>query len=321
MTIFQDILAKISAYATIIIHRHENPDPDAIGSQSGLANIIKNSFPTKKVYQVGGPIGDLDWIATMDTIDDAVYQDALVIVCDTANTPRISDKRYDKGAYLIKIDHHPDDDHYGDLVYVDDDASSTSEIITQLVDASAGVLKLNTTAARQLYAGIVGDTGRFMYPSTSPETFRIAAELTSFDFALDKVSQHMSEVTLAQAKLQSFVYDHLQIDANGAGLMVISRALLKEMGIADDQVNAVVSTPGHLKECLAWILVVEQLDGTYRVHFRSKGPVINELAKAHRGGGHPLASGARARDLAEVTTIYTALQQLVSTYKENEVKH
>ena len=321
MTFFQDILAKISAYSTIIIHRHENPDPDAIGSQSGLANIIKNSFPTKKVYQVGGPIGDLDWIATMDTIDDAVYQDALVIVCDTANTPRISDKRYDKGAYLIKIDHHPDDDHYGDLVYVDDDASSTSEIITQLVDASAGVLKLNTTAARQLYAGIVGDTGRFMYPSTSPETFRIAAELTSFDFALDKVSQHMSEVTLAQAKLQSFVYDHLQIDANGAGLMVISRALLKEMGIADDQVNAVVSTPGHLKECLAWILVVEQLDGTYRVHFRSKGPVINELAKAHRGGGHPLASGARARDLAEVTTIYTALQQLVSTYKENEVKH
>lgn len=189
------------------------------------------------------------------------------------------------------------------------------------MDASAGMLKLNTTAARQLYAGIVGDTGRFMYPSTSPETFRIAAELTSFDFALDKVSQHMSEVTLAQAKLQSFVYDHLQIDTNGTGLMVISRALLKEMGIADDQVNAVVSTPGHLKECLAWILVVEQLDGTYRVHFRSKGPVINELAKAHRGGGHPLASGARARDLGEVTTIYEALQQLVSTYKENEVKH
>lgn len=107
MTIFQDILAKISAYPTIIIHRHENPDPDAIGSQSGLANVIKNSFPDKKVYKVGGPIGDLDWIDTMDTIGDDIYQDALVIVCDTANTPRISDKRYDQGAYLIKIDHHP----------------------------------------------------------------------------------------------------------------------------------------------------------------------------------------------------------------------
>lgn len=320
MTVFTEIAAKIKEYNTIIIHRHQNPDPDALGSQTGLASIIKAAYPKKAVYQVGGPIGDLDWIDTMDEIDDATYQGALVIVCDTANTPRVSDPRFNQGDYLIKMDHHPDDDHYGDLVYVDEDASSTSEIIVRFINACPGDLLLTDDAARKLYAGIVGDTGRFLYPSTSAETFEIAAELVGYDFKHNVVSQHMNEVSLAQAKLQSFVYDDIQIADNGAACLMITQALLQEMGIRDDQVNAVVSTPGHLKEVLAWVLIVEQKNGPYRVHYRSKGPEINALAKRHDGGGHPLASGAKAKDMAEIQTIYQELQDAVTAYKKNEAK-
>ncbi|MFD1671744.1 bifunctional oligoribonuclease/PAP phosphatase NrnA [Agrilactobacillus yilanensis] len=321
MTIFKDILTKIEAYETIIIHRHQSPDPDALGSQTGLASVLRSAFPQKKIYQVGGDVGDLDWIDTMDDIEDTVYQGALVIVCDTANTPRISDQRYDQGDFLIKIDHHPDEDHYGDLVYVAAEASSCSEIMVTFVNACSDKLHLTDDAARKFYAGIVGDTGRFLYPATSSETFKIAAELVTYDFAHSQVSQHMNEVTLPQAKLQSFVYENIQLSDNGSGCVLISQAVLQEMGITEEQAKAVVSTPGHLKGCLAWILAVQQPDGHYRLHLRSKGPVINGLAKAHHGGGHDLASGAKAVDQAEIQQAFESLQSLVADYKKIEGKH
>ena len=119
MTLFQAILEKIKAYDTIIIHRHQRPDPDAIGSQIGLKEILKTNFSDKKILATGVNEPTLSWIAEMDEVPDNDYEGALVIVTDTANTPRIDDDRYDKGDFLIKIDHHPNDDAYGDLLLVD----------------------------------------------------------------------------------------------------------------------------------------------------------------------------------------------------------
>ena len=102
MTVFQAILEKIKAYDTIIIHRHQRPDPDAIGSQVGLKEILKTNFPDKKVLATGVNEPTLSWIAEMDEVADQDYEGALVIVTDTANTPRIDDDRYDKGDFLIK---------------------------------------------------------------------------------------------------------------------------------------------------------------------------------------------------------------------------
>ena len=104
-----EILQKIEEYETIIIHRHERPDPDAIGSQGGLAELIKQNYPDKAVFIVGEEEPSLSFLMEMDTIDDTHYEGALVIVCDTANTERISDDRYYKGDFLIKIDHHPNE--------------------------------------------------------------------------------------------------------------------------------------------------------------------------------------------------------------------
>lgn len=117
MQITQDILEKINQYDTIILHRHMNPDPDAIGSQVGLKEIIQTNFPDKRVLATGFNEPTLAWMASMDTVTDEDYAGALVIVCDTANTPRIDDKRYTSGDFLIKIDHHPNDDAYGDLLW------------------------------------------------------------------------------------------------------------------------------------------------------------------------------------------------------------
>ncbi|WP_125607630.1 DHH family phosphoesterase [Lapidilactobacillus bayanensis] len=313
-TSFSEIVAKIVTSNKIVIHRHANPDPDALGSQAGLAEAIKNSFPNKQVRLVGSSVGDLTWINQPEEVPDDFYDDALVIVTDTADTPRISDARFDKGNYLIKIDHHPNDDAYGDLYYVNTDASSCSEMIVDLINASEGQLKLDTEAARVLYAGIIGDTGRFLYNATTQHTFNVAAQLVGFGFDHSEVSQNLNEISLNQAKLQSVVYDQLQFDGDGAAHIMITLDMLQKLGVADDQVNSVVSTPGRLREVLLWSIYVEKEDGTYRVHFRSKGPIINGIAKAHHGGGHPLASGGKAVDQTEINQIVSEMKTAGAAY-------
>lgn len=318
MNKFSEILAKIEEYDKIIIHRHQSPDPDALGSQSGLALALRHAFPQKQVLMAGESVGDLDWITTMDNVADADYVGALVIVVDTANTPRISDQRFLQGAELIKIDHHPNDDSYGDMQYVDDQASSSSEIIAELIESSNGVLSLTADSAYALYAGIVGDTGRFLFSSTSASTFLMAQKLVETGINHNEISQNIQSVTFAQAKLQNAALDELTIDKSGAAYVVISQAKLQELGVDEEGANAVVSGPGRLKEVLAWLIFVEKANGSYRVHYRSKGPIVNELAKKHDGGGHALASGANAKDQTEVQQIIQELIEASAAYKKEK---
>lgn len=309
MTAFKTILAKIKAYDTIIIHRHMKPDPDALGSQVGLKEMITSNFPQKTVKVTGYNEPSLSWLAQMDDVSDKDYEGALVIVVDTANRPRIDDQRYLNGNFLIKIDHHPDEDHYGDLSYVDTKASSASEIITDF--ALQNQLKLSDQAARLLYAGILGDTGRFLYPATTSKTFIIASELLKYDFDFAALARQMDSFPYKIAKLQAYVFENLEIDKNGAARIILSQKILKKFNLTDAETSAIVSSPGKIDTVQVWAIFVEQVDGHYRVRLRSKSTVINEVAKRHAGGGHPLASGANSYSLAENEDIYQELKNLL----------
>lgn len=315
MKVQEEILATIKAFDRIIIHRHQRPDPDALGSQVGLAEILRASFPEKEIYQVGGPVEGLDYLALMQTIPDDLYKGALVIVTDTANAPRVSDQRYDQGAKLIKIDHHPNDEPYGELVWVNTKASSCSEMIVSFWQMFQNELTMTQEAARLLYAGIVGDTGRFLYPATTATTLRLAAELLDYGFDAPKINRQLDQVSRSVARLSGYVYENIEIDEIGAGKVILSQELQQRFGVVDSETSAVVSLPGKIDEVMAWAIFVEQPEGYYRVRMRSKGPVINEIAKCHHGGGHPLASGANAKDLEEVAVIYQEIQAAIKEFQ------
>ncbi|RHK05591.1 bifunctional oligoribonuclease/PAP phosphatase NrnA [Enterococcus casseliflavus] len=315
MKVQEEILATIKAFDRIIIHRHQRPDPDALGSQVGLAEILRASFPKKEIYQVGGPVEGLDYLALMQTIPDDLYKGALVIVTDTANAPRVSDQRYDQGAKLIKIDHHPNDEPYGELVWVNTKASSCSEMIVSFWQMFQNELTMTQEAARLLYAGIVGDTGRFLYPATTATTLRLAAELLDYGFDAPKINRQLDQVSRSVARLSGYVYENIEIDEIGAGKVILSQELQQRFGVVDSETSAVVSLPGKIDEVLVWAIFVEQPEGYYRVRMRSKGPVINEIAKRHHGGGHPLASGANAKDLEEVAVIYQEIQAAIKEFQ------
>ena len=309
MDICHQILEKIKEYDTIIIHRHMKPDPDALGSQVGLKALLKHHFPEKTIKAVGFDEPSLTWMAEMDLIEDSAYQGALVIVCDTANTARIDDKRYGQGEFLIKIDHHPNDDVYGDLSWVDTSSSSASEMITLFAQTTQ--LALSDRAAELLFAGIVGDTGRFLYPSTTARTLRLAASLREHNFDFAALTRKMDTMSYKIAKLQGYIYDHLEVDENGAARVILGQEVLKQFNVTDAETAAIVSAPGRIDSVSLWGIFVEQADGHYRVRLRSKIHPINEIAKEHDGGGHPLASGANSYSLDENEIIYQKLKNLL----------
>lgn len=307
MTFLQQFVEKIKAYDTIVIHRHTNPDPDALGSQLGLAELIRFNF-NKTVYCVGTDLESLSFMGKMDTISDDVYTKSLVIVTDTANTPRIDDQRYQNGKETIKIDHHPVVDEYGHLQYVDTTASSTCEMIVDI--ATQLSWKMSTDAAKLLYSGIVGDTGRFLYANTTKKTMETAAYLRSFDFSATDIHYTMITKSLAVTRLVGYVLQELTVSKQGVASVIISQQLLKEYGLTDEHTQAIVSQPGGVEGVVCWGIFVEQPSGKYRCRLRSKGPHIHTVAQRHDGGGHPLASGANAQDLDEVHMIIQELNDV-----------
>lgn len=315
----QQIIDTIKQYDTIIIHRHVRPDPDAYGSQCGLKEMIQLSFPNKNVYAVGEEDPALHFFARMDDIEDTTYEGALVIVCDTANTGRISDQRYDLGDKLIKIDHHPNNDAYGDILWVDTKASSTSELIYELylTGKEQNVFQMNESIARLIYGGIVGDTGRFLFPSASNKTFRYAAELIEYGFDRPKLYEGMYSVGQHIARLRGYVLQNFEMTASGVSSIKITKDILEEYGVAARETSKLVGTLGDIEGMKSWVFFIEEED-TIRVRIRSKGPVINELAAKYNGGGHPLASGATVSSWEEADRFMEDLEALCADWLQEQ---
>jgi bifunctional oligoribonuclease and PAP phosphatase NrnA len=310
----EKILEAIKQYETIIVHRHVRPDPDAYGSQCGLVEILKESYPEKKVYAVGKEDPSLYFMRRLDSIDDNLFKGALVIVCDTANAERICDERYALGDMLIKIDHHPNEDPYGDLLWVETSASSCSEMIYEfyLFGKDKG-LKINDEAARLLYGGIVGDTGRFLFPSTTEKTFAYAGDLIHYNFSRTELYDKMYELNPNIIKLNGYILQNFELQADGVASVILSKKLLKEFDANPPEASLLVGTLGNVKGIKAWVFFIEE-DDQIRVRLRSKGPVINGIARKFKGGGHPLAAGASIHSWDEVDHVLKELGEACDAY-------
>ena len=203
-------------------------------------------------------------------------------------------------------------------MWVQPDASSCSELVYDFYNQFTDQLTLPKSAAHAPYAGIIGDTGRFLYPATTSHTLAVAGALMEHGAQAAKISQRENEITFEMARLSAYVYNHLSINAHGVGQVKLSSEVLKDYGLTEATTSAVVPLPGQIHTVLAWAIFVQQEDGEYRARLRSKGPAINEVAKQHRGGGHPLASGAKAADDAECERIIADLDQVCRQYLEKE---
>lgn len=311
----RQIIDTIEKYDQIIVHRHVRPDPDAYGSQFGLAEIIKHNYPNKTIYTTGEHDASLTFMRTPDQVADRAFEGALVIVTDTANTERIDDQRYTTGDFLVKIDHHPNDDQYGDLLWVDTTASSCSEMIYELYIEGQAYKNwsLPDEAARLLFAGIVGDTGRFLFPSATLKTFETAGHLIQYDFDRNAVYDGMYEMDRKLLNLQGYMYQNFEMGEDGAAHIRMTKEVLAQFDTTPSETSLLVGSLGNVKGIVAWVIFIEE-GNSIRVRLRSKGPIINQLAKKYNGGGHPLASGATAYSWEEAGQVVEDLKEICRAY-------
>ena len=145
--IYRNIYKKIKKYDTIVIVRHVGADPDALASQIALRDVILNTFPKKRVYAVGNPASAFKYLGILDKFNEEMYQNSLLISLDVPDAGRVDgvDVRLFKDS--IKIDHHPFVEKYCNLEWVDDSASSTCQMIMELILNTR--LKITKSAAEK----------------------------------------------------------------------------------------------------------------------------------------------------------------------------
>lgn len=317
-SIYKKIYAKIKKYDTIVIARHVGPDPDALGSSIGLRDIISNTFKNKKVYAVGFPASRFKYLGMLDKMDDTYYHNALLIVCDTPDLKRIDGVDVSRFKEVIKIDHHPFIEKYANIEWIDDTASSASQMILELVFHTK--LVMTKEAAEKLFIGIVADTNRFLFYYTKPKTFDLVSKLiktTNLDFT--SLYENLYMRSMKEIRFQGYIADHLLITENGFGYMKIDNEILKKYEMDAATAGNMVSEFNYIEDMYAWALFSEDVKNeTIRGSIRSRGPVINDVASQFNGGGHIYASGVRLSTFEEVDALVEALDARCLAYKNHE---
>jgi len=311
----EHILKKIKEFDTIIIHGHYRPDGDCIGSQYGLMHIINASFPNKRVIITGETSDYVSFVGSPVILEDeALFDNALSICLDCATSERLSDKRYDRAKYSIKIDHHIDVEAYGDYQYVDTTAPACAQIITEFYLKFKDELVLTKEAATALYVGISTDTGRFKFDSVNSRTFNAAALLVDHGVDLGYIDNQLSVETLETLKLKGYCLSNFKTTENGFAYIVMKRETINEFGVSDEDAAAQVSTISTIEGCPVWAIFMEY-PTEIRIRLRSRGPVINKLAEKFEGGGHAKASGARIHNWSELDNFVLMADELVKKFK------
>jgi len=302
--IYKRIYRQIKKYNTIVIARHIGADPDALGSQFAFRELLKNKFPKKQIFAVGNPSSRFKFMGELDKIEDTLdYEDVLLIVLDTPDIKRIDGIELDKYKYIIKIDHHPIVDCYANIELVDENASSSCQLILEFIFANR--LSITNEMAKNLYLGIVSDTGRFMHNYTSQRTFELVNKMlkkTKLDFT--SLYEPLYMRPLAEIRFQGYIYENMKVTENGMAYINLTEDLLKEYGVDSASAGNIISELKCVNEVLIWVFFSEdKKSNLIRANIRSRGPAINGIASIYGGGGHKLASGARlisweqARDL------------------------
>lgn len=314
----EQILDKIVAYDRIIISRHVRPDGDALGSTKGLAQILRLTYPGKTIHLASEDSSDyLAFLGQDDgQLPDEAYKGALLIVCDTASTDRISNKKWNLADEIIKIDHHIDIKPYGDISWVEDWRSSLCEMITDFYLTFRDTLKIDREAATFLYTGMVTDSGRFRFRDVSADTMRCAAVLLEQGIDTDTLFAHLYLDDLNALKFQSYVYRKLHVTENGVAWIWVPQSMQRRFGLDREQASNVISYLTGIKGAIVSIAFIESGDRSIRVRLRSRFVTINEVAERWRGGGHACASGATLKNRREIKALLRDADAHTKAYKE-----
>ena len=301
-TDLQAVAAALRDHDRFLVVTHENPDGDALGSL--LATTLALRRLGKDVEMYLGGSGSLPREYAFMQLDglrrdlpDDLEQRVLVAV-DCAKADRIGPEPnpVERASLVIDIDHHHDNTRFGDLNLIVADASSTGEVLRDLIRELD--VELTPDLAEPLYIALVTDTGRFQYTNTTPKSLRLAAELVDAGADLHAVFQQVYEsVEFAKLKLLARALERARVLEGG--LIIVSHLLrtdFAEVGAAEPYSEGIIDYLRAVEgaELAALIREPPRDDGpTRRVSLRASVDEldVSAIARMFGGGGHRQAAG------------------------------
>ena len=314
MKLFKEIFKLIKKYNNIIIARHIGADPDALGSQFALKELIQENFKDKNVYAVGSTASKFRFMGNLDKPEDLNLSETLLIVLDTPDKKRIDGvEALEEYGCIVKIDHHPFVEEFATIEYIEE-CSSTSQLIFKFILENK--LKMTDKIAENIYLGIVGDTDRFLHDYTTNETVELVSKLLNMsNIEFTSLYSSLYSRPLSEVKFQGYIYQNLELTKNKVAYIKLTDEILKKYEVDSAAAGNMINDLKYVNEILVWVFFSEDTKmNVIKANIRSRGPIINETASKYGGGGHKYASGARLTSWTDADNLIKDLDEVASTY-------
>jgi len=298
-TISHEIESRVKAASSILITAHIDPDGDSIGTQLAIRRYLVDMSKSVKIINQGPIPKKYEFLPDIENIDNVDlytggndFDLAMVIECPKLERTGQVKNLIGSSTPIINIDHHPDNTSYGDIIHLNSEASAVGEMLTEyFLDVG---YKIDDKTATLLYAGILTDTGRFRYNSTTKRTMEIAGYLIESGadsrHICDMIYYSMSPATLS---LTARVFDGIRLHENGnICLITLDYATLNNEIYRDADIEGMAEYTLYGQGVRAGALLKEIRPGETKVSLRSRDSInVSEVAAQYGGGGHVNAAG------------------------------
>ena len=275
---------------------HVRPDGDCVGSTLAVYNYIKDNYPEKDVRIYLEPIPNIfKFLKRADEIrsdykDDVIFD--LFIAEDCGDLGRLGNaaKYFENAKSTLCIDHHVSNSSFADENYIFPKASSTCELVFELID----IQKLSLQIAECLYTGMVHDTGVFQYSCTSAKTMEIAGVLMETGIDYPKiVDDTFYTKTFGQNKILGLALLNAELYLDGAVIAtVVFQEDMKRFSVLPKHLDGIVNQLRVTKDTKIALFLYENEDGTFKGSLRVNGDTnVADIAAQFGGGGHVKAAG------------------------------
>jgi bifunctional oligoribonuclease and PAP phosphatase NrnA len=300
----------------VCITTHVNPDGDGLGSEAGLAHLLRDrgidaiiTNPTPTPSRFAFLFGDLPGVdRTHEAIRELRRADVIVVldISDLGRLGNLGETVRTRGIPVACVDHHVSEGVLPDGPrYLDAGAAATGELVFELAVANGWTL--TEAAARGLYVAILTDTGGFRFSNTRPRTLRVAAELLEVGVDPEEIYLEVyARAPEGRPRLFAEALQTLVVEPEyGLAWVTVPPGAIERLGVSSDDLEGVVEFPRSIEGVRMALLFREVSQGRVKVSLRSVGEVdVAEFAKPFGGGGHTKAAGlALPGSLAEVQSL------------------
>ncbi len=314
---WEKLIDCITERKNFVLAAHEHPDGDALGSVLALRLILEKMG--KRVEMVVDPDAipsKYDFLPGVKSVKAKITPPSpfvfVALECGSKKRLGEAQRLVDKASVSVNIDHHPDNDNFGDINVVDPQSAAVCALIFQLANRLG--VTLDYSIALCLYVGVVTDTGRFQYSNTTPQILQIAKELLTYGLDIYQIFRKIFEnQSLSSLKVFAVVIDRVRFDKTSKVISsYLNRRDFIKAGIEYYETENYIDFLRAVKNVEAAIFLKEVSKGLFRVNLRSTGRInVGEIARSFKGGGHALAAGFTTKEgkkkvIATIRKIVTA---------------